>query len=79
MAKRVIELNDDLDAKLEALAVARGVSAETIIIEAVAWYVGGTVPQPPGPRTPRQAGTAKGTIIMGPDFDEPLEDFKDYM
>jgi hypothetical protein len=24
-------------------------------------------------------GSAKGKIYMSPDFDEPLEDFKDYM
>ncbi len=27
----------------------------------------------------RQAGSAAGKIWMSPDFDEPLEDFKDYM
>jgi hypothetical protein len=27
----------------------------------------------------RQLGAAKGLIKMAPDFDEPLEDFKDYM
>ena len=27
----------------------------------------------------RQFGRAKGLIEMAPDFDEPLEDFKDYM
>jgi hypothetical protein len=27
----------------------------------------------------RQLGAAKGLIVMSPDFDEPLEDFKDYM
>ena len=27
----------------------------------------------------RQLGTAKGLIVMSPDFDEPLEDFKEYM
>jgi len=27
----------------------------------------------------RKPGTAKGLIKMAPDFDEPLEDFKDYM
>jgi Protein of unknown function (DUF2281) len=27
----------------------------------------------------RQAGTMKGTIVMSDDFDEPLEDLKDYM
>ena len=27
----------------------------------------------------RVPGSAKGEIIMGDDFDEPLEEFKDYM
>ena len=27
----------------------------------------------------RQFGSAKGLISMAPDFDEPLEDFKEYM
>jgi hypothetical protein len=27
----------------------------------------------------RQFGCGKGYFIMSPDFDEPLEDFKDYM
>lgn len=27
----------------------------------------------------RQSGSAKGQIWMSPDFDEPLEDFKEYM
>ena len=27
----------------------------------------------------RQLGAAKGLIVMSPDFDEPLEDFKEYM
>ncbi len=30
-------------------------------------------------RRKRVAGFAKGTFIMAPDFDEPLEDFKEYM
>lgn len=27
----------------------------------------------------RQFGSARGQIVMSEDFDEPLEDFKDYM
>ena len=27
----------------------------------------------------RQLGAAKGLIVMSPDFDDPLEDFKEYM
>lgn len=29
-------------------------------------------------RRKRQFGSAKGLISMAPDFDEPLEDFKEY-
>lgn len=32
-----------------------------------------TIPQP------RKAGSAKGLIHMSADFDEPLEDFREYM
>jgi prevent-host-death family protein len=32
------------------------------------------------PRPPRQLGTLRGTVLyMAPDFDAPLEDFKEYM
>jgi Protein of unknown function (DUF2281) len=31
------------------------------------------------PRKRRQAGSAEGQIWMAPDFDEPLEDFREYM
>lgn len=31
------------------------------------------------PRKRRVPGTAKGQIIMAPDFNEPLEDFAEYM
>jgi len=39
------------------------------------------VPTPAPPqRKPRQLGTLKGTVLyMAPDFDAPLEDFKEYM
>jgi antitoxin (DNA-binding transcriptional repressor) of toxin-antitoxin stability system len=34
----------------------------------------------PAERKPRQLGTLKGTVVsMAPDFDAPLDDFKDYM
>lgn len=35
---------------------------------------------PKKPASKRKIGALKGTLIyMAPDFDEPLEDFKDYM
>jgi antitoxin (DNA-binding transcriptional repressor) of toxin-antitoxin stability system len=33
----------------------------------------------PKKQWPCKAGSAKGKIWMAPDFDAPLEDFKDYM
>lgn len=35
--------------------------------------------QPQPPLQKRQFGAAKGFFKMSADFDEPLEDFKDYM
>jgi hypothetical protein len=32
-----------------------------------------------GKRKAPKAGFLKGTFVMSPDFDEPLEDFKEYM
>ena len=39
------------------------------------------VPEPfAPPKKPRQLGTLKGTVLyMAPDFNAPLEDFKEYM
>ncbi len=34
---------------------------------------------PPARRAPREPGSAKGLIEIPPDFDEPLEDFAEYM
>lgn len=34
---------------------------------------------PPKKRRPAKAGSAKGLIEISEDFDEPLEDFKEYM
>jgi len=87
MAKLVVEIDDGLYDTLQRTAAARGVSVDTIVIEALTSYLereGFGVPadhaeEPTETRKPRQAGSAKGMIIMGPDFDEPLEDFKDYM
>ena len=33
----------------------------------------------PNKRRKRKAGSAKGKYQLAPDFDEPLEDFKEYM
>ena len=36
-------------------------------------------PEQPVKRYPAKAGTAKGQVWMSDDFDEPLEEFKEYM
>ena len=36
-------------------------------------------PTEPKKRWPCKAGSAKGKIRIAPDFDEPLEEFKEYM
>lgn len=35
--------------------------------------------EPAKPRKKRKAGSAKGMFVMSDDFDEPLEDFAEYM
>jgi prevent-host-death family protein len=37
------------------------------------------VPDQDRKKQPRKPGSAKGQIWMSDDFDEPLEDFKEYM
>ncbi|MEX0966543.1 MAG: DUF2281 domain-containing protein [Bacteroidia bacterium] len=37
------------------------------------------VPDKTRGKSPRKAGSLKGTFKMAPDFDEPLDDFKEYM
>ena len=38
------------------------------------------VPEAPSDRQPRQPGSMRGTVLyMAPDFDAPLDDFKEYM
>jgi prevent-host-death family protein len=44
----------------------------------VAKLVAATPPEPPK-RVPRLGGQRGSVLYMAPDFDEPLEDFKEYM
>ncbi|HMO58212.1 MAG TPA: DUF2281 domain-containing protein [Roseiflexaceae bacterium] len=32
-----------------------------------------------GQKQPRKAGTARGLVTIDPDFDAPLDDFREYM
>ncbi|MDQ3013450.1 MAG: DUF2281 domain-containing protein [Acidobacteriota bacterium] len=42
-------------------------------------HISGDVSEQPAKRKRRRAGTAKGNFWMSPDFNEPLEDFAEYM
>ena len=56
------------------------INAEEIIITKDERPVVKLVPVPPEKkRYPAKAGSAKGLVTIAEDFDEPLEDFKDYM
>lgn len=56
------------------------ISGEEIIITKDDQPVAKLVPvSPVKKRWPAKAGTAKGLVTISDDFDEPLEDFKDYM
>ncbi|MGB5594865.1 MAG: DUF2281 domain-containing protein [Crocosphaera sp.] len=37
------------------------------------------IEEKPTTKKRRQSGSAKGQILISPDFDEPLEDFEGYM
>ncbi|MCI0639909.1 MAG: DUF2281 domain-containing protein [Gemmataceae bacterium] len=53
---------------------------EEVIITDNQQPVAKLVATPPVQRKPRQPGTLRGTVLyMAPDFDAPLEDFKEYM
>ena len=68
----------EVGAKLSELIHQLGPGEEVIITEndqAVARLVATGVP-----KTERKLGTLKGTVTyMAPDFDAPLDDFKEYM
>ncbi|MBI3249004.1 MAG: type II toxin-antitoxin system Phd/YefM family antitoxin [Deltaproteobacteria bacterium] len=56
--------------------------AEEILITENNQPVARLILTPPAirPRKPRQPGTLKGTVTyMAPDFDAPLDDFREYM
>jgi len=70
---------DEAQARLRELIKNLGPGQEVVITDEqqpVAKLVATTGPQ----RKPRRPGTLKGTVLyMAPDFDAPLEDFKEYM
>ena len=53
---------------------------EEVVITRGDQHVARLIAQPMASRPPRQLGTLKGTVLYSaPDFDAPLDDFKEYM
>lgn len=70
---------DEVSKHLSEL-IAAAMSGEEIIITKDDQPVVKLIPvKPPQKRRPAKAGSAKGLVTISDDFDEPLEDFKDYM
>ncbi len=75
MVKFAIELSQ-VEARLARLIEEVDAGAEVVIMrngEPVARLV------PAGPLPERVPGSAKGLFVVPDDFDEPLEDFREYM
>ena len=52
---------------------------KTVLIAAENGRAVKLVPTPIKAKKPRKAGSARGQVWMSDDFDDPLEDFADYM
>jgi prevent-host-death family protein len=66
---------DDARARLTDLVAAALRGEEVVIAQADQPLVRLTPIQPPKPRP--TFGSAKGLIVLGPEFDDPLDDFRD--
>ena len=70
---------DEAQAKLSQL-IGKLQPGEEIIITSGNQPVARLIGEPKQTRQPRKPGTLKGTVLyIAPDFDAPLEDFKEYM
>ncbi|MBC8170148.1 MAG: DUF2281 domain-containing protein [Anaerolineae bacterium] len=63
--------------QLEALVEA-AINGETVLIEIDSEKVVQVIPFAPT-KQPRRAGSAVGLMTIAEDFDDPLEDFAEYM
>lgn len=71
----LVEASKHLSELIEA-----AIRGEEIILTKDDRPVAKLVPLPPAKkRRPAKAGSAKGLVTIAEDFDEPLEDFKEYM
>ncbi len=70
---------EDAQARLGEL-IARLQPGEEIVITDAARPVARIIGEPRPAPWPRRLGTLKGTVLyVAPDFDAPLDDFKEYM
>src|SRR5947209_19551354 len=70
---------EEAQAKLSQL-IGKLQPGEEIIITSNNQPVARLIGEAKSEKRPRQLGTLKGTVLyMAPDFDAPLEDFKEYM
>ena len=70
---------DEAQATLKKL-ISQLAPGEEVVITDNQQPVAKLIATPRTPRKPRQPGTLRGTVLyMAPDFDAPLEDFKEYM
>ena len=65
------------DSLTELLADAQ--KGKTVVIRAKNGWAVKLVPTAIEAKKPRKAGSARGQVWMSDDFDDPLEDFTDYM
>ncbi|QQR80766.1 MAG: DUF2281 domain-containing protein [Deltaproteobacteria bacterium] len=77
MKTYAIEQHPKIDALIQEIAI-----GEEIILTAHTKPVAKVIPFPSltdNTKQFRKAGSLKGKIWMSPDFDEPLDEFKEYM
>lgn len=71
---------EEAQSKLSALIHGMGPGEEVVITENDQPVARLVVERETAPRKERKLGTLRGTVLyMAPDFDAPLEDFKEYM
>lgn len=69
----ISELGQNINAVLQAVA-----QGQEVILTRATEPVAKVAPLA-APKKRRQAGSAQGQIWMAPDFDEPLDEFREYM
>lgn len=75
-----IRLDAEQQKRIAALAEEMNKPWEEVLREAIETYFQAHKDSRSEATAPRRrAGSARGKIRMAPDFDAPLEDFKDYM